>query len=230
MAQARAVVYVVAAKTGAHQFLEQISLFIAAFGRAETGKCLRAMLIADGGELATGQLQGFFPACFTKNIEYAVRVHAELAVFRRISAPDQGLGQSLRVVGIVKAIATFDAQTLMVGRAVPTFDKNNFFIFHVVGQLATHTTKRADRGDLLVGHAQRCVTRRHQCASRAGLHAFAAGDTGRRSHVVVHVKNNLGVFTAKCQSDDVIDLLITTGAQAACALDAGIKVDGYGRV
>ena len=230
MAQARAVVYVVAAKTGAHQFLEQISLFIAAFGRAETGKCLRAMLITDSGQLATGQLQGFFPAGFTKNIEHSVRVHAEIAVFRRISATDQGLGQSLRVVGIVKAIATFDAQTLMVGRAVPAFDKHNFFIFDVIGQLATYAAKWADRGDLLVGHAQRCVTRRHQCASWAGLYAFATGDTGGRSHVVVHVKNNFRVLAAKSQSDDVIDLLITTGAQTACALDAGIQVDRHGRV
>ena len=102
------------------------------------------MLIADGGELATGQFEGFFPAGFTENIEHAVRVHAEIAVFRRISAPDQGLGQSLRVVCIVKAIATFNAQTLMVGRAVPAFDKNNFFIFDVVSQLATDAAKWAN--------------------------------------------------------------------------------------
>ena len=118
----------------------------------------------------------------------------------------------------------------MVGWSVPAFDKNNLFIFNVIGQLATHATKWAERGDLLVGHAQRCVTRRHQCASRAGLYAFATGDTGGRSHVVVHVKNNLRVLAAKSQSDDVVDLLIATGAQAACALDAGIKIDRHGGV
>ena len=36
MAQASAVVHIVGAKAGAHEFLEQVSLFVAALGRAKT--------------------------------------------------------------------------------------------------------------------------------------------------------------------------------------------------
>ena len=46
VAQARAVVDVVAAEAGAHQLLEQVGLLVAALGRAEAGQRLRAVRVA----------------------------------------------------------------------------------------------------------------------------------------------------------------------------------------
>jgi hypothetical protein len=47
---------------------------------------------------------------------------------------------------------------------------------------------------------------------------------------VVHVEDDLRVRAAKGQADHVVDLLVAAGAQAAGALDAGVQVDGDGRV
>ena len=67
MAQAGAMVYVVAAKTGAHQFLKQIGFFITAFGRAETGQRFGAMRIAQSLQSAGSQRHGFFPGGFAEH-------------------------------------------------------------------------------------------------------------------------------------------------------------------
>ena len=170
------------------------------------------MLIADGGQLAAGEFKGFFPAGFTEHVHDAVGVHVEVAAFGRVGAADQGHGQAMRVVGVVKAVATLDTQAAMVGRAIPAFNKQNLVVFDVVGQLATHAAIRADRRDLFVGHAQGRLACGHQGAGRAGLHAFAAGHAGRGAHGVVHVENDLRLVTSKGQTNHVIDLLVTAGA------------------
>ncbi len=66
MAQPRAVVHVVGAEAGAHQLLEQVSLFVAALGRAKTGQRLAAITIAQAPEPAGRQTQRLFPARFAK--------------------------------------------------------------------------------------------------------------------------------------------------------------------
>ena len=47
VAQPGAVIDIVGAETGAHQFLEQIGFFVGAFGRAETGERVRPVAVAD---------------------------------------------------------------------------------------------------------------------------------------------------------------------------------------
>ena len=134
------------------------------------------------------------------------------------------------MVRVVEAVAALDAQAPVVGRAVAAFDEEDLVVLDVVGQLAADAAVRAERLDLLVGHRERDVARRHQRAGRAGLHAFAAGDAGRVAHRVVHVEDDLRVVAAEGQADDVVDLLVAAGAHAARALDAGVEVDGDRRV
>jgi hypothetical protein len=77
MAQAGAVVHVVAAKTGTHELLEQVSLFVTALGAAEAGKGLFAVGVAQALELAGGQFERFltgksfrWACCFDKRTTF----------------------------------------------------------------------------------------------------------------------------------------------------------------
>src|SRR5206468_7264989 len=67
-----------------------------------------------------------------------------------------------------------------------------------------------------------------QRAGRAGLHAFAAGDTRRVAHRVVEIKHYLGVMTAAGHADHVVDLHLATGADTEIAMDAGVEIDCHG--
>ena len=181
-------------------------------------------------ELAAGELQRFFPGGFAEHVHHAVRVHREVAALGHAGAADQRLGQALRMVRVVEAVAALDAQAAVVGRAVAALDVEDLVVLDVVGQLAADAAVGAHRVHLLVGHGERRLARRHQRAGGAGLHALAAGHAGGRAHGVVHVEHDLGVVAAEGQADHVVDLLVAAGAQAARALDAGVQVDGDGRV
>ena len=134
------------------------------------------------------------------------------------------------MVGVVEAVAALDAQPGVIGGTVATFDEEDAVVLDVVGDLAADAAERTERLDLLVGNRQRDVARRHQRAGRAGLHAFAAGDAGRRAHRIVHVEDDLRALAAEGQADDVVDLLVAAGANAARALDAGVEIDRHRRV
>ena len=92
---------------------------------------------------------------FAEHVHHAVRVHREVAVLGRVGAPDQRLGQAMRVVRVVEAVAALDAQPLVVGRAVAAFDVEDLVVLDVVGELAADAAVRAHRVDLLVGHRER---------------------------------------------------------------------------
>src|SRR5439155_5982028 len=112
--------------------------------------------------------------------------------------------------------------------AVATFHVQNFVVLDVIGQLATDTTIWTDRRDFLVRYGQRDVARRHQCAGRTCLYAFAATDTGGGAHRVVHIEYDFCLVTAESQADHIIDLLVATGAHATGTLNARIEVDRDG--
>ena len=230
VAQARAVVDVVAAKAGSHQLLEQVGLLVAALGRAEAGERLRAVRVAQLRQPAAGELERLFPGRLAEDVEDAVRIHRRVGALGRVGAADQRHAQALRVMRVVEAVAALDAEPLVVGRPVAAVDEQDLVVLDVVGQLAADAAIRAERLHLLVGDGERDLARRHQRAGRAGLHALAAGDAGRRAHRVVHVEDDLGVVAAKGEADHVVDLLVAAGANAARALDARRQVDRHRRV
>ena len=122
MTQPRAVIDVVAAETGAHQFLEQIRFFVGALGRAETGERGFALGVADFFQLARRQIQRFFPRRFAEIFQRMRRVHGEVGVLGHARLADQRLGQPLFMMHIVKAVTAFDAQPVMVGRSIAPID------------------------------------------------------------------------------------------------------------
>ena len=222
---------VVVAKAGADELLEEISLFVAALGRPEPGERRRAVAVADPAQRAAGEIESLFPGRFAKDVHDALGIHREVAALRRrVGAADERRRQPVRVVRIVEAVAALDAQARVVGRVVAALDEEDAVVLDVVGELAADAAERAERLDLLVDHGERDVARRHQRAGRARLHAFAAGDARRRAHRVVHVEDDLRALAAERQADDVVDLLVAAGANAARALDAGVEVDRHRRV
>src|SRR6185312_16492173 len=102
-------------------------------------------------------------------------------------------------------------------------------VLDLVGQLAADAAIRAHAVDGAVGRVGEDpvgvdLGRRHQCAGRAGLDAFAAGDAGRAAHRVVEIEHDLLVPAARGHADHVVDLDLAAGADAEVALDAGIEL------
>ena len=109
VAQPGAMVDIVGAEPGAHQFLHQISLFIGAFGRAKAGQGVAAVAVADTFETGCRHLQGLFPAGFSKMAVGIGGIDWQGRRFRRVVAPDQRFGQPLRAVDIVETETPLDA-------------------------------------------------------------------------------------------------------------------------
>ncbi len=230
MAQPGAVIDVVAAEAGAHQLLEQVGLFVAAFGRAETGQRLVAVAGTQVFELAGGEIERFFPGGLAEGVAPVALVRQQSRVFRHARLADQRPGQALRVVRVVEAKAAFDAQAAVVGGAIAALDADDDLVFHVVGDLAAHAAERADRIDPAINRLRADVGLGHERARGAGLHALAAGHAGAVAHGVVQVEHDFAVMAAKGVADDVVDLFFAAGAHAAVALNAGIEVDRHRRV
>ena len=191
----------------------------------------------DALQAAGGALHRLFPGRLAEDGQRVDAAHVDVAGLRRIVAADQRLGQALRRHGVVEAEAALDAEPVLVGVAVATVDLDDPVVLDRDARLAADAAERAERVDDLVellddaGLAglvhQRLLEQR---AGRAGLHALAAGDAGRQAHRVVHVEDGHHVAAALGHADHVVDLHFAAGAHAGAAGDAGVEVDGDGRV
>ena len=155
--------------------------------------------------------------------------------FRHAVLADHRLGQPLRIVDVVEAEAAFDAQPLLVRRAVLAGDVKQLVVLDVIGELAADAAIRTDAVNRAVGFTLEDVVgvdqrRRHQRAGRAGLHAFAAGHAGRSAHRIVEVEHDLFAMAASGHADHVVDLHFAAGADAQIAMDAGVEVDRHRRM
>ena len=153
-----------------------------------------------------------------------------IQAFRHTILANQRLQQSLRVIDVIETVTALDAQAAEIGRAITTFDTNDLVVLDVVGKQTTNTAIGTDRIDLAIGFNHMRTGGVAECAGRTGSDAFAAGDAGGLTHRVADIEHDLGVMTALCQADDVVDLGFAAGPQAARALDAGIEVDRDCRV
>ena len=122
VAQPRAVVDIVGAEAGAHQLLEQIGLFVRALGRAEAGQRARAVAVADFLQAGSGALHRLFPGGFAEMRERVGRIDQIVGGFADAVLAHQRLHQALRIADIVEAEAAFDAEPVLVGRAVAADD------------------------------------------------------------------------------------------------------------
>ena len=163
------------------------------------------------------------------------RVDEFVRNLRHAVLADHRLQEPLRIVHVVEAEAALDAEPIFVGRPVLAGHVKELVVLDVVSELAADAAIGANAVDRAVGLAGEDVVfvhqgRRHQCAGRAGLHAFAAGNAGRSAHRIVEVEHDLFTMAAAGHADDVVDLHFAAGANAEIALDAGIEIDRHRHV
>jgi len=183
MAQPRAVVYIVGAKTGAYQFLEQIRLLVRALGRAEAGERFHALLVADLDEALGGDVERFIPGRFAEMRERIGGIDLVVGILLRIRQPHQRLGQPMRMMDVVEAEAALDAEPVVIGGSVAALGIDDLLVLDLIGDLTADAAERAQRVHLPVriGDAGLVFIEHHgwhQRASRTGLHTFAAGHAG----------------------------------------------------
>ena len=219
-------VHVVGAEARAHQLLEQISFLVGAFGTAETGQGVRAVLFPYFLQPLCRPVQGLLPVRFPEVLVYLVLVYEVGSLGHAVTAY-KGAGEAVRMVGIVKTITPLDAQTAGIGGSVTAVHGLYLAVLDVEIEQAAHAAIRAYRRHRLVGNHVAGSFGGHQCPGGTGLYAFSAGDTGAVAHGVIHVEDNLGVAAPEGVADNVIDLFLAAGPDAASTLYAGIQVDGY---
>ncbi len=109
VAKPRAVIDIVGAEAGAHQFLEQVGLFVRAFGGAETRQRTGAVLVADMLQSRGGTLQRFLPGCGPEMGPGIARIDGIVDVLGNAISADHRLGEALRIVDIVEPEPAFHA-------------------------------------------------------------------------------------------------------------------------
>src|SRR5260370_3329648 len=235
VAEPRAVVDIVGAEAGAHELLDRRRFSVRAVGGAEAGKPLAAMLVADALQPLCGAVERLVPARLAEMRPRVGRVELVMRVLGHAVLADHRHGQTVRMAHIVEAEASLDAQPILVRRSVPAIDIEQLVVLDVVGELAADAAIRADAVDGAGGLGGEDVVLvdqrgRHERASRAGLHALAAGDAGALAHRIVEIEHDLLAMAAPGHADDIVDLHFAAGANAEIALDAGVEVDRHRRV
>ena len=139
------------------------------------------------------------------------------------------------MVDVVEAEAAFDAEPVLVRGPVAALDGDDAVVLDLIGELAADAAIRADAVDLAVrrvGVNAALIDEAllHQRASRAGLHALAAGNTGRGAHGVVEVEDDLFERSPRRHADHVVDLHLAAGAHAQRAMDAGVELHRHRRM
>ena len=230
MAQARAVIDVVAAKPGAHQLLEQVSFLVAPLGRAESGQRARATRVADFRQRAACEIERLLPRGLAKHRGDVVRVHDEVPILRRAGLANQGPREALSVMHVIESVAPLHAQAPVIGGPVASLHVQDGVVLDVIREQAAHAAVWTHRVHRLVRHRQPDAAGRHQRPRGTGLHALAAGDAGALAHGITGIEHDLGARAAEGEADDVVDLLLAARAHAARTLNAGIQIHRDGRV
>src|SRR5919108_5254180 len=189
-------VHVVGAKTGAHQLLEQISLFVTALGATKACQGLGSMLIPDLAQAACGAIHRLLPSGLAE-IPVDLLGKDDIHGLGRPLAPDEGFGQAVFVMDIVKSIPALDTQATMVGRTIAAIDIEDGSVLDVEGEQTADPTVRTGRLNSLVRFDEADVISRHKRTGRTGLDALAAGHAGADPHGIPEIKNDLGMGAAE---------------------------------
>ena len=86
------------------------------------------MGVTKPGKAVGGRIERFVPACFAEMAERTRRIDVE-AFRRRVDASDQRFGQAVRMGDVIEPEPAFDAQPLLVGRAVDAVDPGDRTVF-----------------------------------------------------------------------------------------------------
>ena len=131
---------------------------------------------------------------------------------------------------VIESVTAFDAEAIVVRRAIATLGANDGVVLHVIGELAADAAIRTHAINRFIGNDLIRFLRGRERTGRAGLHTFAARDTGGKTHRIVEIKDDFRCRTTERVTDDIVHLFFAAGAHAACALDAGVEIDRHGRM
>src|SRR6184192_4051803 len=108
MAEPRAVIDVVGAKPGADQLLEKVGLLVRAFCRAVARERV-PVFVADAFQAIGGQLERLVPTRLAKYFRPVAGIDGEIRRLLHARLADQRLGEAVRMVRVVEAVASLDA-------------------------------------------------------------------------------------------------------------------------
>ena len=226
---------VVGAEARADELLEQVGLLVGRLGRAESGERVGAVTVADVRQAAGGARERLLPRGGPEMRRGIGGIDAVVGTFPDAILADQRLSQPVRVAHVVEAEPALDAKPVLVRGAVAAAHRDDPVVLDVVGDETADAAERADTVDAAVRRHREDVALvehggRHQRPGRAGLDALAAGNAGRGPHRVAEVEHDLLRVAAPRHADHVVDLHLAAGAHAETAMDAGVEVDGHGRM
>ena len=230
VAEPRAMVDVVVPEALPDELLEQVGFLVRALGRSEPRD-----LPAPPAQSARRDVQRLLPGRFPERLREVARIDVQ-PLRRRIGAADKRDGQAMRMVDVVEAEPSLDAEPPLVGGAVDAVHLDDAAVLGLERDLTADAAERADRLRLRfpvrgVADLRRVDHRgRHQRAGRAGLNAFAAGHAGAVAHRIVEVEDRVGVVAPPGHADHVVDLHLAAGPHAEAALDAGVEVHAHRHV
>src|SRR5262249_58125653 len=136
VAQSRAVIDVVGAEADAHELLEEISLLVRTFGRAESRKRLRAVAVADRLEPRGSAIERLLPC---GGAEMRPRIGGIDRILRVLGHPvlaHERLHEAMRMADIVEAEAALDAKPVLVRGSVAAADVKELVVLDVIRELA----------------------------------------------------------------------------------------------
>ena len=134
-------------------------------------------------QAVSGDFQRLFPTGFTEVFHHVAISDLNVTRLWSVIATDKRFGHPVWVCLIIKAETSFDAQTIIVCRAITPVGGDDFVALDVIGNLTANATERATAINLFVrkfgahtfGVEQTVF---HQRTGRARLDTLAATDAG----------------------------------------------------
>ena len=142
MTKPGAVVDVVGAEAGPHQFLEQIGFFVRALRRAEAGQRLDALLVANSLQAVGGDVERLFPRRFAEMRERIGRIDLVVGVLFDARQTHQRFCQPVGMMDVVEAEAALDAETVVICRAVAALGIDDLVVLDLIRHLAADAADR----------------------------------------------------------------------------------------
>jgi hypothetical protein len=141
VAQARAVIDVVGAEHGSNQFLKQIIIFVRALCRAKPGQGRAPELLFDLCVGLRRQIEGFIPRRFPERLARVVEMAETVGrLWIELGFANQRCGETVAVMWVIEAIASFDTQPAMVHRTFSPGDLHDRIAAFIdaIGNAAPH--------------------------------------------------------------------------------------------
>ena len=131
------------------------------------------------------------------------------------------------MVCVIETESAFDTQALLVGGACTALHFDDALVFHMVGEQATHATKRTHRIDLAVHLLVAQLRLGAEGTRGTGLHAFTTSHASALAHGIGQVKHDARFSAPPLHPNDLVDLHVATGTHTTVALDTRRQIDRH---